>query len=349
MLGCRQLDRRSQQVEQTKFRISSDREPLGGVHDSRRGSEATGPDTCQRPKCRYIFGLSQFRVVQPHAGPRRWRERGGPQSGLVLADTFAERLMLKLSRLSTWPPRSAARGDRLRRRPPRKPPATIPAPPVVQAPPPADPGADPSRPDRRIAETLSRRAARTRGRTPRPRPRGVRSRHRRAAGRRQAARGPSRALREHFDRLVDRISALEVAALAAGRRLHGEAERAGVDRRAASTWLRPPRQPPTPRADGHGRNRPRADVARHPHPAQRARAVVRRAVPGPAARLHPGRARSRQRLPADDPERVPRRRAAARPGLRAAHRERVQDQRAVARQGQGRLAVHARHRRSRTA
>ena len=69
--------------------------------------------------------------------------------------------------------------------------------------------------------------------------------------------------------------------------------------------------------------------------------ALRRAVPGPPARLHRRRPAARQPLPADDPGRLPGRGAAARPRLRAAHRERVQAERAVARQGQGRLAVHA--------
>ena len=150
-------------------------------------------------------------------------------------------------------------------------------------------------------------------------------------------------IREHFDRLVDRISAYEVKALAAGRRLHREAVRAGVDRRAAravATFGTPAAPPAT---EGHGPVGSRDGEPRHPDSAQPAGAGLHRAVPGPPARLHRGRHAARQQVPADDSERLPRRRAAARPRLRAAGRERVQAERAVARQGQGRLAVHARH------
>ena len=54
-------------------------------------------------------------------------------------------------------------------------------------------------------------------------------------------------LREQFDRLVDRISALEVAALAEGDGFSEKPSRAGVNRRAVSIWPRPPRRSPTPR------------------------------------------------------------------------------------------------------
>ena len=98
-----------------------------------------------------------------------------------------------------------------------------------------------------------------------------------------------------------------------------------------------------------GRRRPRGHRPRHRHPAECPGAVVRRAVHRPPEGLPGGRAEPRRAVPADDSGGLPGRRAAAGPRLRAAGRERVQAERPVARQGQGHLAVHARHRRSRTA
>ena len=157
-------------------------------------------------------------------------------------------------------------------------------------------------------------------------------------------------IREHFDRLVDRISAYEVKALAEGDGFtEKQYEPASIDELLAMSATLG-----TAAGDAGAERRRRSpisqiDRARHPDSAQPARAGVRRAVPGPSARFPRGRHEARQQVPADDSERLPRRRAAARSGLRAAGRERLQAERAVARQGEGRLAVHARHRRSRTA
>ena len=149
-------------------------------------------------------------------------------------------------------------------------------------------------------------------------------------------------IREHFDRLVDRISAYEVQALAEGDGFtEKKYEPASIDELLAMSATlgaadRDRRDRRTPfRAD------PRR--ARHADSAQPAGARLHRAVPGPAARLHRRRDEARQQVPADDPERLPGRRPAAGSGLHPAGRERVQAERAVARQGQGRLAVHARN------
>ena len=150
-------------------------------------------------------------------------------------------------------------------------------------------------------------------------------------------------IREHFDRLVDRISAYEVQGARRRRRLHREEVRAGVDRRAAGAVgdvrrrRRPARRSKRP-------SRPTRSRSRHPDPAQssacwRSSSCSRAACTTSSQEGH----EARQQVPADDSERLPRRRAAARSGLRPARRERVQAERAVARQGQGRLAVHARH------
>ena len=151
-------------------------------------------------------------------------------------------------------------------------------------------------------------------------------------------------IREHFDRLVDRISAYEVKALAEGDGFtEKQYEPASIDELlAVSATLAAAAGDAG--CQGRRHDRPRSRRARHPDSAQPARAVVHRAVPGPAARLPRGRHEARQQVPADDSERLPRRRAAARSRVRAARRERVQAERAVAREGQGRLAVHARHR-----
>ena len=94
-------------------------------------------------------------------------------------------------------------------------------------------------------------------------------------------------IREHFDRLVDRISAYEVTALAQG---DGFAEKkyepASIDELLKIATF------PKPDADaaddcggqaGPGTTDTTSRFRRTP------RAGVRRAVPGPAARLHPGR------------------------------------------------------------
>ena len=99
--------------------------------------------------------------------------------------------------------------------------------------------------------------------------------------------------------------------------------RGGLDRRA------PERSPPSrePAAGAETTAAVKADLERRPSTTSRFRrtagALVRRAVPGPAARLHRGGPHPRHQVPADDPERVPRRRAAARSRLHPDHRKRA--------------------------
>ena len=177
-------------------RVGRSRQRGGG----RRGDQL--PNTCQRPKCRYIFGLGRFRVVQPPAGPapeaRAWRPpqvwpgscgyfRGAPDAEVVQGIDVDRR-------------GSGACGDRLWVGRQREPPDHDPRPSGgAGAAAGGHPGAGPcSGPHRRVAETLSCRAARARGRAHRSRPRGVRSRHRRAAdgaGRRANRTAPARAVR----------------------------------------------------------------------------------------------------------------------------------------------------------
>ena len=101
-------------------------------------------------------------------------------------------------------------------------------------------------------------------------------------------------LRGEFDRLVDRISALEVHRAPRGRRLHRGAVRAGGHRRAAERRHVRAR----PRRRRRPRRRSRRTSQRTPHdmpiPLNEQVLVVRRAVPGPAARLHAGRPRPRR-------------------------------------------------------
>ena len=202
-----------------------------------------------------------------------------------------------------------------------------------------------ARPDRRVRQSFQGRPARARARARR---RGARLEFDQAVdvllespyGGRTEPR-----IREHFDRLVDRISAYEVKALAEGDGFtEKKYEPASIDELLAlSATFSPP--PATPELKDAVRADLRAGRARHSDSAQPAGAVLHRAVPGPAARLprRKGMNRGSKYLPMIQNV-LPRRRPAARPRLRAARRERVQAERAVARQGQGRLAVHARHR-----
>ena len=123
----------------------------------------------------------------------------------------------------------------------------------------------------------------------------------------------------------------------------GFAEQRSEPATSTSCW-RSRRRPQRPRPRRPSRHDLAARSLRHRHPAERQGAVVRAAVHRPAEGLPRRGPEPRGALPADDPGRLPGRRAAARPRLRAAGRERLQAERAVARQGQGHLAVHARHR-----
>ena len=65
------------------------------------------------------------------------------------------------------------------------------------------------------------------------RARGVRSARSKCCSIRRTARGPTPGLREHFDRLIDRINAYEVTALAQGDGFTEKKYEAGADRRAS--------------------------------------------------------------------------------------------------------------------
>ena len=101
----------------------------------------------------------------------------------------------------------------------------------------------------------------------------------------QGARANPR-VREHFDRLVDRIAALELTALATG---DGFTERttepASIDELLAISTFD---TAPTAATAENVQADLAADEPRHSDPAQRPRAALRRALPGPAARV-PGR------------------------------------------------------------
>ena len=84
-------------------------------------------------------------------------------------------------------------------------------------------------------------------------------------------------IREQFDRLVERISAYEVTALAQGDGFAEKAsEPASIDDLLAISTFEPPRLPPGDRAGRGPGSRGRGP--RHRHPAERPGAVVRGAV-----------------------------------------------------------------------
>ena len=130
-------------------------------------------------------------------------------------------------------------------------------------------------------------------------------------------------IRDHFDRLVERISAYEVTALAQGDGFAEQQLRVGDHRRdPGDLHVRDPGADGGNDAGGH--RGPAGDRPRHRHPAERQGVVVRAAVHRPPEGV-PGRgAEPRRAVPADDPGRLPGRRTAARSRLRSAHRERVQ-------------------------
>ena len=80
----------------------------------------------------------------------------------------------------------------------------------------------------------------------------------------------------------------------AGRRLLGAEGRTGIDRRAAEDRHLP--EAAGRRRDRRRRqSRPGSHRARHPHPAEFAHLRLRRAVPGPSARVHRGKPDARDR------------------------------------------------------
>ena len=97
-------------------------------------------------------------------------------------------------------------------------------------------------------------------------------------------------MREHFDRLIDRINAYEVTALAQGDGFaETKYEPASIDEMLKIATL--------PEAGRRRRRRPKRSSGPRARPRTTFRfrrtprvLVLRRAVPGPAARVHPGRA-----------------------------------------------------------
>ena len=135
-------------------------------------------------------------------------------------------------------------------------------------------------------------------------------------------------MREHFDRLVDRINAHEVTALAQGDGFsETKTEPASIDEiLTIATFPKPDTKASTEEAV-------KADLAATEHDVP----IPQNAKVLAAVELLSGRLRdyvqesltARVEVPADDPERLPRRGAAARSGVHPGHRERFQDQRAV--------------------
>ncbi len=130
-------------------------------------------------------------------------------------------------------------------------------------------------------------------------------------------------LREHFERLIDRISAYETTALAEGDGFTEKRyEPASIDALLEeSTFAAVAASAKTEEVVASDLE---AHAARHAHPAERAGARLHRTVPGTAARVVPGQSPARGPLPPDDPGRLPGRGPPARPGLRADRRERLQ-------------------------
>ena len=124
-----------------------------------------------------------------------------------------------------------------------------------------------------------------------------------------AAPGPSRGCASTSTRLVDRISVLEQAALANGDGFTETASEPAIDRHPAVAAADRGRGRAGARSGHDGAGRPGHDGARHPDSDQRPRAALRRAVPGPAARVPHRRPVARRAVPADDPGHLPRRRA----------------------------------------
>ncbi len=124
-------------------------------------------------------------------------------------------------------------------------------------------------------------------------------------------------IREHFDRLVERISAYEMTALAQGDGFtEKKYEPATIDDLLAiSTFEQPPA---THRNEGGRLCRSAGDPSRHRHPAERQGAAVRAAVQRSAEGLPRGRPEPRRPVSADDPGGLPGRRPAAGSGLCAA-------------------------------
>ena len=130
-----------------------------------------------------------------------------------------------------------------------------------------------------------------------------------------------------------------------GRRVRREGIRAGVDRRAPGDFhVRAATAPHARKPSRRSRrtSRPIAhdiDIPLNPRVLSYVQLFTGRLKGYLEEGLEP-----RCALPADDPGGLPGRRAAARSRLRAADRERVQAKRPLESQGQGHLAVHARHR-----
>ena len=112
-------------------------------------------------------------------------------------------------------------------------------------------------------------------------------------------------IRQHFDRLVERISAHEITALAQGDGfVEKKTEPASIDELLAISTFDPPA--PTTATRNRRRERPEPDDPRRRHSSEPQGALLHRAVPGPSARVHRRRAAARREVPADDSGRVPR-------------------------------------------
>ncbi len=151
-------------------------------------------------------------------------------------------------------------------------------------------------------------------------------------------------LREQFERLIDRISAYEMTALAEGDGFTEKRyEPASIDALLEESTFA------TAAASAKTEETVASDLARTPHdvpiPQNDAGARLHRAVPGTPARVVPDQPPEGRAVPSDDPGRLPGRGPSARPGVRADRRERLQARRLVTGQGQGGLAVHGRDRR----
>ena len=211
--------------------------------------------------------------------------------------------------------------------------------PVAPAPVPPAP-ADPDRDaDRDVAGAFRRRRARAEARPPRPRPRRVRPRRRR----------PARVPVRRADRRAACASTSTGWSIASTPTRSPRSPRATASRkrrpnrpRSTRSWRSPRSRSPTPKPPTE--EAVKADLAATEHDVP----IPQNAKVLAAVELLQGRLRDYvqesltrgREVPADDPERLPRRRAAARSRLHPDHRERLQDQRAVEGERQGAVAVH---------
>ena len=150
------------------------------------------------------------------------------------------------------------------------------------------------RADHHVAAAFRRRRARAEGRPSRSGPQRVRPRARRPARVARTAPGPSRGSARSSIAWSTGSTPTRMTALAQG---DGFAEKkdepASIDELLKIATFPKPRGRRRDRRGGQGG--PRVDRARHPDPAELAHPSLRRAVPGPAARLHRGEPDARRR------------------------------------------------------